>query len=100
MQVEAIYEDGKVRFVMPIRLKKHVIRMRIDIPDEEIEQGPEENQATQKPGTPQQPSSFAAELRAILAPVSAELASARSQPLSKSEIREARADAWEKKHSG
>ena len=99
MQVEAIYEDGKLQFVTPIKLKKRVIRMRIDIPDEEIEHGPEQNQSAQKSAT-SQASTLAAELEAILAPISAELASASNQPLSKSEIREARVDPWEEKRGG
>ena len=58
MQVEAIYEDGKLHF------------------------------------------SFAAELKVILSPISAELASASNQSQSKSEIREARVDAWKEKRGG
>ncbi|QFY90622.1 hypothetical protein D5125_14720 [Magnetovirga frankeli] len=37
MQIEAIYREGRVQFTKPIQLKNHPIRVRIDIPDDEID---------------------------------------------------------------
>ena len=37
MQIEATYHEGRVQFARPIRLKNHPIRVRIDIPDDEVD---------------------------------------------------------------
>ena len=37
MQLEAIYREGQIHFTTPIRLKNHPIRVRIDVPDDEID---------------------------------------------------------------
>jgi hypothetical protein len=100
MQVEAIYENGQVRFVTPVRLKKHSIRLLINIPDDEIEQGSESNKADTPPDSASRPCSFTDELKAITAPVRKELESADNRALSKHEIRDLQVDAWEEKHSG
>ena len=41
MQVEAIYNQGRIEFVQPLRLKHDHIRLVVTVPDEEIE--PEAN---------------------------------------------------------
>lgn len=98
MQVDAIYENGQVRIVTPVRLKKHVIRMRIDIPDEEIEQDPETGNMGKRGDKEQASGAFTDELKAILAPLREQLESTANQPLSKAEVREVLGDAWEEKH--
>lgn len=37
MQVEAIYEDGKLRFTQPLRLKQSRALVTVNIPDEMVE---------------------------------------------------------------
>ncbi len=41
MQVEAIYNQGRIEFVQPLRLKHDHVRLVVTVPDEEIE--PEAN---------------------------------------------------------
>jgi len=36
MQIEAIYENGKLEFSQPIQLKHSRVRLVVEIPDEEI----------------------------------------------------------------
>jgi len=38
MQIEAIYDQGRLEFTSPVKLKKGPIRVRVDIPDEDVEQ--------------------------------------------------------------
>lgn len=95
MQLEAIYRAGRIHFITPVRLKPHDIRVRIDIPDEEIESTPQPPEAPQTT-----PSSFIEELKAIQAPIRDLLQSPENTPLSKEERRELRAEAWEEKPRG
>ena len=37
MQVEAIYNQGRIEFVQPLRLKHDHIRLVVTVPDEEVE---------------------------------------------------------------
>ena len=37
MQVEAIYENGKLEFVQPLRLKHERVRLLVTVPDEEVD---------------------------------------------------------------
>lgn len=37
MQVEAIYSQGRIEFVQPLRLKHDHIRLVVNVPDEEME---------------------------------------------------------------
>ena len=37
MQVEAIYDHGKLEFIQPLRLKNGKIRLVVTVPDDEIE---------------------------------------------------------------
>ncbi|SEL05170.1 hypothetical protein [Ectothiorhodospira marina] len=66
MQLEAIYRSGRIHFTTPVRLKHHDIRVRIEIPDEEIESAPQPPEA-EAPRTTA--SSFIEELKAIQAPI-------------------------------
>ncbi|HIJ31641.1 MAG TPA: hypothetical protein HPP65_03460 [Gammaproteobacteria bacterium] len=38
MQVEAIYDHGKIEFIKPLKFKHEKIKVTLDIPDNEIEQ--------------------------------------------------------------
>lgn len=100
MQVEVIYENGQVRFVTPVKLKKHSIRLLINIPDDEIEHGQESGKLAIASNPESRSNSFSAELKAITAPVRKALESADNRALSKEEMRNQQADAWEEKHSG
>jgi len=40
MQVEAIYNQGRIEFVDPIRLKHDYLRLMVLVPDDEIETQP------------------------------------------------------------
>lgn len=37
MQVEAIYSQGHIKFIEPLRLKHDHIRLIVNVPDEEVE---------------------------------------------------------------
>lgn len=37
MQVEAIYNQGRIEFVQPLRLKHDHVRLVVTVPDEEVE---------------------------------------------------------------
>lgn len=37
MQVEAIYDHGKIEFVSPLKLKHERVRLVVTVPDDEIE---------------------------------------------------------------
>jgi len=37
MQIEAIYENGKLEFVQPLRLKHERIRVMVTVPDHEVD---------------------------------------------------------------
>jgi hypothetical protein len=69
MQVEAIYNQGSIQFVQPLRLKHNHIRLVVTVPDEEVvlAWSPEPLQA-QKPDQPQCVSSYGARIDQILAP--------------------------------
>ena len=38
MQVDAIYDKGHLEFVVPLRLKKNKLTVKVIIPDQEIEE--------------------------------------------------------------
>lgn len=38
MQVEAIYENGKLEFVQPLRLKHERVRLLVTVPDHEVDE--------------------------------------------------------------
>lgn len=61
MQVEAIYNQGRIEFVEPLRLKHDHIRLVVTVPDEEIAMPQEQEQV-------QAASSFTARVDQILAP--------------------------------
>ena len=37
MQIDAIYDHGRLEFVYPVKLKRERIRVRVDVPDEAVE---------------------------------------------------------------
>ena len=37
MQVEAIYDHGKLKFISPVRLKAERLKVLVTVPDDEIE---------------------------------------------------------------
>ncbi len=37
MQIEAIYDQGRLEFVSPVKLKSGKIRVKVDIPDEVVQ---------------------------------------------------------------
>lgn len=39
MQVEIIYDHGRLEFVHPIKLKRDHLRLVVNVPDEEVEAG-------------------------------------------------------------
>jgi hypothetical protein len=39
MEVEAIYENGRLEFVQPLRLKHSRVRMTVILPDDEVDTG-------------------------------------------------------------
>ena len=38
MEVEAIYENGKLEFVQPLRLKHARVRLLVNVPDHEVDE--------------------------------------------------------------
>lgn len=100
MQVDAIYENGQVRIITPVRLKNHVIRLRIDIPDDEIEQDPKAESDGARMMGQRGTGNFSEELMAALAPLREYLKSDANRPLSKAEVRDLAGDAWDEKHRG
>lgn len=43
MQVEAIYDHGKLEFIPPLRLKHDQVRLLVTVPDDEVETQPPYN---------------------------------------------------------
>lgn len=39
MEIEAIYDRGKLEFISPVKLKRERLRVMVEVPDEEIEKG-------------------------------------------------------------
>lgn len=37
MQIEAIYNQGKLEFISPVKLKSRRVRVKVDIPDDVVE---------------------------------------------------------------
>jgi len=65
MQVQAIYNQGRIEFVEPLRLKHDHIRLVVTVPDEEIAMSHDQDQS---PEQVQAASSFTARVDQILAP--------------------------------
>ncbi len=40
MQIEAIYDQGNLEFISPVKLKSGRVRVKVVIPDEEVEESP------------------------------------------------------------
>ena len=102
MQLEAMYREGQIHFTTPIRLKNHPIRVRIDVPDDEIDSvlDQPEVQASAGVSAPGAAPGFIDELKDIQSLVRAQLQSAANRPLDKDALRDLRAQAWEDKHRG
>lgn len=65
MQVQAIYNQGRIEFVEPLRLKRDHIRLVVTVPDDEIAIAQDHEQSQeQRPVA----SSFMARVDQILAP--------------------------------
>jgi len=100
MQLEAIYENGKLEFARPVHLKHGRIRLIVDIPDHEILHDDVQVQARrappiERPGAASA-GSIRAEIDAILAPWRDRLA--KLKPMSKEERRALFSEEWEERH--
>ncbi len=99
MQVEAIYDHGRLDLPTHIRLRNQRFRVRLEIPEEELVAEREDSGETPPPvGREPYEGGFLEELRAILAPVRNNLAAVGKQPLSKEERRELFYREWEERH--
>lgn len=98
MQVEAIYDSGKL-IIPSIRLKHSHIRLQVIIPDDEIVSEPAsdhvEESSAQKTVDASKPS-IASEIEKILNPWRDQFRN--MPPLTKEEMRELRCDEWEEEH--
>lgn len=88
MQVEALYDNGNIRFLKPVNLKSRTVKVMIEVPDEEVVQ-----QSTAKP-------SFLDEMNAILGPVREKLRDNPQPPMTNEALRELFCLEWEEKHRG
>lgn len=69
MQVEVIYNQGRLSFAQPVHLKRDHLRLTITVPDDEIVPADEAYQLPAPQAVPsQQALSYAARLDRILAP--------------------------------
>jgi hypothetical protein len=66
MQVEAIYKQGAIQLVHPLRFKRDNVKLLVTVQDEDLLTAPTTMQAPQQPQ--QAASSYAARLDRILAP--------------------------------
>ena len=66
MQVEAIYNQGTIQLVHPLRFKRDNVRLVVTVQDEDLLAAPTSTQAPAQP--PQASTSYAAHLDQILAP--------------------------------
>ncbi len=99
MQVEAIYDHGRLELPKHLRLRYQRFKVRLEIPRDKLVAEPEESGEAPSPAD-RKPfrGSFSEELRAILAPVRKHLAAADNQPLSKEERHELFYQEWEERH--
>jgi len=65
MQIDAIYDQGRLEFQRPVTLKHQRLRVRVGIPDQEIIQDVTTDQASDANGE-----RLLSEIRAILGPLS------------------------------
>jgi hypothetical protein len=86
MQVEAIYNQGTIQLVHPLRLKHNRIRLTLVVPDEEVVM---EDASAATPVVPAVADSMDAQVKAILSPYQHLLEQAASkEPLDYDSIRE------------
>jgi hypothetical protein len=86
MQVEAIYNQGTIQLVHPLRLKHDRIRLTLIVPDEEVESEPV-NPVTAADPSPED--SMDAQVRDILSPYQLLFdRAANKEPLDYDEIRD------------
>ena len=102
MQLEAIYREGQIHFTPPLRLKHPPLRVRIDVPDDEIDSVLDQPEVRAAAGVsaPGAAPGFIDELKDIQSLVRAQLQSAANRSLDKDALRDLRAQAWEDKHRG
>jgi hypothetical protein len=106
MKIEAtLDEKGHLQFARPLKLRHPRVRVQVMVPDDEIE--PEEEAVATSGQPPHARHSgtattgdFIGQLQSTQAPIRDALRLAENRTLSKSEIRELRAQAWEDKHRG
>ena len=101
MEIEAIYDHGRLELPKDIRLKHQRFKVRLEIPNEELaaeEEASEADAATSDAQGAEGP--FIDRMRAILEPVRAQLEAGTNQPLSKEEQRELFYQEWEERHRG
>lgn len=55
MQVEAFYQDGRLEFAQPVLLKPGPVRVRIEIPDDQLVVSTHASRASGPPQAEQQP---------------------------------------------
>jgi hypothetical protein len=100
MQIEAIYEDGRLELPRHVRLKQRRVRLIIDIPDDEILREEMLPQAQPEPApelsTEGSTHSVIDEINAILHPWRDRLANL--EPIEKNARRELFAKEWEERH--
>jgi predicted DNA-binding antitoxin AbrB/MazE fold protein len=88
MQVEALYDNGIIRFLKPVNLKGQKVQVMIEVPDEEVV------------GQPAEKSVYIDEMNAILGPVREQLRANPQPPMTNESLRELFCREWEGKHRG
>ncbi len=100
MEIEAIYDHGRLELPEGIRLRHQRFKVRLEIPNEELavdqEAGGEAAARNQARGQ----GAFLEEMRAILSPVREQLEAGPGQPLNREERRELAYQEWEERHRG
>lgn len=99
MQIEAIYDHGRLELPKHIRLRQQRFKVRLDIPESELIMQQGNSKETVLP-VARQPSSnsYLEDMRAILAPVRKHLATTEKISLSKTELDELFCQEWEEQH--
>ena len=101
MEIEAIYDHGRLELPEDIRLKHQRFRVRLVIPNEGLASGERSGaQAAAPPSHAQAQGTFLEQMQAILAPIREQLVAGGNQQLSKEERRELCYQEWEEHHRG
>ena len=100
MEIEAIYDHGRLELPKDIRLKRQRFRVRLVIPNEEL--ATEQRAGGQAAATrhAQAQGTFIEEMHAILAPIRGQRVAGGNQPLSREDRRELFYQEWEEHHRG